>query len=54
MSKVKVLDRVLVTAGIYKGKTGIVQNRRSNLYVVVFDGGGHAQLAATSLKRVTA
>lgn len=52
-NRLKIGDRVLVTAGTHKGKTGLIDTRRSTAWVVVFDGGGYAQLASGQIKRVT-
>ncbi|HWV36403.1 MAG TPA: hypothetical protein VNZ55_12275 [Thermomicrobiales bacterium] len=51
-TRVRIGDRVTVTNGTYRGKAGVVETKRSHLFVVVFDGGGHAQLASTSLRKV--
>ncbi len=53
-TRLKTGDRVTVKAGIHTGKTGVIQTKRSIMFVVVFDGGGHSQLPASLLRRVDA
>jgi len=51
-NRLKVGDRVEVIAGRHKGKRGTVDTRRSVSWVVLFDGGGSAQLSSSQIRKI--
>jgi len=51
-SRLKIGYRVVVLDGAHKGKHGTIASRSGGVAIVRFDGGGSAQIASSSLRKV--